>query len=161
MPTPRNREALIIVDLQEGFVTQNNRRVVHNVNQMQAEFHHVYASKFMMDDDSQNERFGRNNLAFEPCPNLHVFEKTTYNAATPEIIQDLQRKGVLRVHICGLETNVCVLATAIALFDAGFRVIVRAEACASASEKYDWDPRRFHDAAMMIMKNMAIHTWGF
>ena len=161
MPTANEREALLIVDLQEGFVTQNNRHVVYHIDRMQTQFHHVYASKFMMDDHDQNERFGRNSLAFEHNPNTHVFEKTTHNAATPEIIRDLQGKGINTVHICGLETNVCVLATAIALLDAGFTVTVRAEACASNSAKYDWGPERFHEAAMMIMKNMAIHTWGF
>lgn len=154
--TPSNaRAALLIIDLQEDFVTEDNRHVSYNATQLQTEFSHIYASIFIS-DDCQNERTGQKNLAFEPNRTATIFEKMTHSAATPEIIQDLQEKGIDTVHICGLESNVCVLATAIALLDAGFDVIVRTEACASNSTKYDWDAERFHEAAMMIMKNMAI-----
>ena len=158
MTMPNDREALLIIDLQKAFVTKNNRHVIYNANQLQREFSHIYASKFIA-DDSQSKRDGHKFLAFEPNRTASIFEKRTYSAATPEIIQDLQEKGIDTVHICGLESNVCVLATAIALLDAGFDVIVRTEACASNSTKYDWDTERFHEAAMMIMKNMAIQIW--
>ena len=155
MTRSNDRAALLIIDLQEDFVTKDNRHVSYNATQLQTEFSHIYASKFIP-DDCENERTGQKNLAFEPHRMAKIFEKSTYSAATPEVIQDLQRKGIDTVHICGLESNVCILSTAIALLDAGFDVIVRTEACASNSKKSDWDAERFHEAAMMIMKNMAI-----
>ena len=158
MALSNEREALLIIDLQEDFVTEDNCHIIYHVNQLQTEFSHIYVSKDIS-DVRQKERAGRKNLAFEPHRMAKIFEKSTYSAATPEVIQDLQRKGIDTVHICGLESNVCVLSTAIVLLDAGFDVIVRTEACASNSAKYDWDSERFHEAAMMIMKNMAIQVW--
>ena len=154
-------EALMVIDLQKGFIDKNNQQVVWQAQDLQKQYQYVYVSMFMSDDDDFNERFGRTELAFKPREDARVFHKSTHNAATPEVIADLKSRGVRDIHLCGVETNVCVLATAIALLDADFTVVVHVDACASSSTKYDWDGSRFHEAAVMIMKNMAIHTWGF
>lgn len=161
MVNPTKFEALIIVDLQEGFINRSNQHVVSRVERLQHQYQYVYASQFMLDTQEQNEMFLRENLAFAPREDAKIFQKSTHNAATNEIIQDLRSTGVQQVHVCGVETNVCVLATAIALLDEGFYVVVRTEACASNSRKYDWDEEKFHRAALMMMKNMSIRTWGF
>ena len=52
-----------------------------------------------------------------------------------------------------------LLATTVALLDEDFYVAVRPEAWASNRTKYDWDEDRFHETALMVMKNMGIRTW--
>ena len=160
MATATNSASLLIVDLQEGFVTPRNQHVIGRVEQLQEAYQYVYASKFILDTDDQNRRMGRQNLAFTPRDEARIFEKSTHSAATAEIIEDLRSKGVRQVHVCGIETNVCALATTVALLDEDFYVAVRPEAWASNSTKYDWDEDRFHETALMVMKNMGIRTWG-
>ena len=161
MPRTTRSEVLIIVDLQEGFINPRNQHVVRRVERLQQEYWYVYVSKFMLDTDEQNEEFRRNNLAFTPREDAMIFDKFTHSAATTEIIKDLRSKGIREVHLCGVETNACVLATAIALLDGNFYVVVSTEACASNSTKRDWDEDSFHYAGLMVMKNMGIRTWGF
>jgi nicotinamidase-related amidase/GNAT superfamily N-acetyltransferase len=67
-----------------------------------------------------------------PLPELNpeVFAKTGYGAASPLPLTEL---GIYdTVYVAGADTDACVLATALALFDAGVRVVVREDLCWSA-----------------------------
>ena len=43
----------------------------------------------------------------------------------------LREGGITEIHICGIDTEGCVLKTAVDLFDAGVRPVVLVVACAS------------------------------
>jgi nicotinamidase-related amidase len=68
-------------------------------------------------------------------PPAHVCDRWTYSAfGAPELIRSLRGRGVTTVILTGGETDVCVLATVLSAIDAGYRVILVADALCSTSD---------------------------
>jgi nicotinamidase-related amidase len=62
---------------------------------------------------------------------LPVIDKTTFSAFGPEMGALMQSAGASALVLCGVSTECCVLATAIAAADAGVPVRIVRDACAS------------------------------
>jgi nicotinamidase-related amidase len=60
-----------------------------------------------------------------------VFSKTTYTAINEETLQFIKEKGISEAYIVGIDTDCCVLATAIDLFQNRVRPYVLEYYCAS------------------------------
>lgn len=65
---------------------------------------------------------------------------------SPALLQALQRDAITTVAVCGVDTDACVMATALGLFDAGFETFVVSDACASSGGQ------EYHEAAIKILK---------
>ena len=46
-----------------------------------------------------------------------VLEKRTYTALTPELMTYLKENKIKDIYLCGIDTDACVLKTAIDLFE--------------------------------------------
>ncbi|HSC34537.1 MAG TPA: hydrolase [Thermodesulfobacteriota bacterium] len=69
---------------------------------------------------------------------FHPVEKLVFSCArSPEFMDALKDHGRSSVILCGVETHVCVLQTAIDLVNDGYRVYVPADAVVSRKE-IDW-----------------------
>jgi nicotinamidase-related amidase len=69
------------------------------------------------------------------APPAAVVDKPTYSAwEAPAFAPALQALGARTLILSGVETDVCVLATALGAIDRGFRVILAADALGSSSE---------------------------
>ncbi|KAE8593525.1 hypothetical protein XENTR_v10019175 [Xenopus tropicalis] len=63
---------------------------------------------------------------------LKKYEKTSFSMLTPEIEEKLQSIPDLRsIVLCGIETQACIMSTALDLLDKGYDVHVVADACSS------------------------------
>lgn len=145
MSSPR---ALVLVDLQAGFVRDDPG--LQDVAERAAEFARAHAddyalvaaSRFRNEEGSAYWRLVGHDMvdedevalvpAVEELGGL-VVDAPTYSSATPELVQRLQELGVVEVHVCGIDTDQCVLATVFALFDAGFEPVVFEDLVQSAS----------------------------
>lgn len=68
-------------------------------------------------------------------PPAHVVDKDTYSAfESPRFVQLLERLCCRTLIVSGVETDVCVLATALSAVDRGFRVVLTSDAMASGSD---------------------------
>lgn len=77
-------------------------------------------------------------------------EKLVFSCGrSPEFREALERTGRRQVVLCGVETHVCVLQTAIDLQQAGFEVFVAADAVAS---RRDSD----RDAALALLRQAGV-----
>ncbi|KAE8593523.1 hypothetical protein XENTR_v10019175 [Xenopus tropicalis] len=66
---------------------------------------------------------------------LKKYEKTSFSMLTPEIEEKLQSIPDLRsIVLCGIETQACIMSTALDLLDKGYDVHVVADACSSRSQ---------------------------
>jgi nicotinamidase-related amidase len=75
-------------------------------------------------------------------PPGRIVDKYTYSAfGTPVFAQILGELGARTLVISGVETDVCVMATALTAVDLGYRVVIAADAVASSSPAG-------HDAAL-------------
>ena len=137
------QQALLIIDVQRGFVTDATRHVVAAAEALQPRYQHVYATRFINPDESPFRRWLDWHRFSEDSPEIElalslrsdaiVLDKHTYTAVTEQLLSDLQRNGISEVHICGIDTDGCVLKTAVDLFEAGIRPLVLARSCASTA----------------------------
>lgn len=71
--------------------------------------------------------------------NSSKFEKTSFSALLEEEfankIKELKNSGIKQIVICGIETHICVLQTALELMNEGFDVHIVKDACASRNKK--------------------------
>ena len=152
------RSALLIVDVQVGFVNDATRHILPRVEALQKQYAHVYATRFINAEGSPYRRlldwhrFYRDSydvpLAFEPVDCVTVIDKHVYTCVTPAFLDDLRRKGIEEVAICGIDTDACVSACAVDLFENGFRPVLLTEACASHAGA------EYHEAALRILARL-------
>ena len=150
--------ALLIVDVQKGFINAHTEHVVPKVKQLQNQYHHVYATQFTNPEGSPYRRFmgwerfdpssNEVHLAFKPLPNVRILTKHSYSAATEELLKELETNHIREVHLCGIDTDACVLATAISLFEHGVPPVILSYACASTAGA------EYHNAALKILAHL-------
>ena len=150
--------ALLIVDVQVGFVNDATRHIVPKVEALQKRYVHVYATRFINVEGSPYRRLldwhrfyaGSDDvpLAFEPVDGAVVLDKHVYTCVTPDFLRDLRDKGIEEVAICGIDTDACVSACAIDLFENGIRPVLLSDACASHAGA------EYHEAALRILARL-------
>ena len=85
-------------------------------------------------------------LRLHPLSNVVTVPKTDYTLARTDIIDRLLENHITEIHICGIDTDACVTAAALTLFDHNFRPVVLADACASTAGSWH------HSAAITLLQ---------
>lgn len=99
----------------------------------------------------RDDLVGTDDVGYELHPRLRALEgeivvdKWTYGAfASTFLERELRKKGVTRILLCGVLTNVCVFATASQAVDRFIRVCLVEDACAAFSTEW-------HDMALQLI----------
>lgn len=141
---------LIIIDVQKGFVNDATRHLPDRVADLQAGYGSVLATRFVNPEGSAHRRLmgwarfapdsAEAELAFEARAGALIIDKASYTGNETELLERVRVMGAVDVHLCGIATDNCVLAVAVALFEAGLRPVVLADYCAShaGAEYHDW-----------------------
>ena len=150
--------ALLIVDVQVGFINDATRHILPKVEALQKRYKHVYATRFINADGSPYRRllgwhrFYTDSddvpLAFQPVDGVVVLDKYVYTCVTPAFLQDLRDNSIEEVAICGIDTDACVSACAVDLFENGIRPVLLSDACASHAGA------EYHEAALRILARL-------
>ena len=153
-----SNSALLIVDVQVGFVNDATRHILPKVDALQKRYKHIYATRFINAEGSPYRkllgwhRFYANSddvpLAFNPVDSVVVLDKHVYTCVTLAFLQDLRDKGISEVAICGIDTDACVSACAVDLFENGIRPVLLSDACASHAGA------EYHEAALRILARL-------
>ena len=156
------RAALLIVDVQAGFINDATRHILPKVDALQRRYEHVYATRFINAEGSPYRRllgwhrFYADSadvpLAFQPVENAVVIDKHVYTCVTPEFLADLRAKRIEEVAVCGIDTDACVSKCAVDLFENGMRPILISDACASHAGA------EYHDCALRILRRLIGRT---
>lgn len=126
------KKGLLIVDLQEGFapslilVDRIRKLSVHYPVIAMTRFANPVGSLFR----SVIEWNGEGGALCLDLPGVITLEKTGYGL-TAEHLEILKDFRCTEWHICGLETDACVLACAFSLWDAGLCPVVLLDHCQS------------------------------
>ena len=152
----RPHAALVVVDFQKGFLSGVSADLLTRVSAAVDRYEHLAFLTFSNPAGSMYRRHldwhdftpgaAETGIAVAPPERAHLFEKTRYSGATPDLLGWLGRISPEEVHLAGVDTEACVMATAVALFDAGVRPVVLASLCASNSG------RDLHEAALRILR---------
>lgn len=134
---------LLVIDLQNGFVSQATEHVLPRIEALMSGgmFDHVVATRFVNVEGSPYRRLmGWAKLSSPPETDLvpfverlseRVFEKHVYTAVNDEFLAYLDVVGADKVFICGIDTDCCVMKTAVDLFERNRDVSVLAHYSAS------------------------------
>ena len=154
-PAPPPSCALLIVDVQAGFLSPETRHVIAGIERLIPRYAHVIATRFFNPPGSNLrrlvhwERFDRQGtdfpLAIELPDYAIIVDKPVYTCVTSAFLDLLRHCDVSEVHICGIDTDICVTKCAVDLFENGFRPVVLGFACASNGG------RECHEAALKIL----------
>lgn len=137
---------VIVVDVQEGFLTADTRPVLPailgHLDLARGRHEVVIATRFLNRPRSlyETERDWcemTEGPETELAPGVAdrvdlVIPKHGLAPVPGDLLPELRRRGVQRVALCGFDTDQCVLATALLLWDAGIAPQVIAPLCASA-----------------------------
>ncbi len=148
-------EALLVIDIQNGFMEHGSERVVGPVASLVRAWPpgHLYYLKYRNHPGSLYER----HLDWQDCMtagqadlvpeiyvgNAPVFEHFGY-APPPELLAAL--KKYKSVGLCGVDTDACIMAAAFALWEAEIRPFVLEHYSASSGGPH------FHAAALDLIR---------
>jgi nicotinamidase-related amidase len=149
---------LLIIDVQKGFITESTDHIPAIVEALAAQYATVFATRFINPRGSAYrrlihwERFTPGSedtqLAFIPPAGTAVIEKFSYSCIDAGFRARLEMMDATEVHLCGIATDNCVLKCAVDLFEAGYRPVVLAAACASHAGK------DYHDWGLKILRRL-------
>ena len=116
---------LLIVDVQDGFINEYTDHIPNLVEIEQNKYQHIYVTQFFNPLHSPYRRLlgwqemGKDSkgfgLAFTPIKRAIVFQKSIYSSVRPSFLNELKNKKISCVDICGIDTDACVLKTAVDL----------------------------------------------
>lgn len=145
-------KAILVVDVQRFFLHDAPSTLpVKIANEIKAESYETVA--FTVFRNTADSNFVR-SLNWQKCSNdedvvlpsdfdqfvndNNVFERNTYAAFSGTKLKDyLEQRSVTDLTICGVDTDACVLASAFAAFDLGYKVDVNFDLTFSGGELED------------------------
>ncbi|MDZ8110571.1 MAG: isochorismatase family cysteine hydrolase [Nostoc sp. DedQUE12a] len=151
---------LFVIDIQNGFLNQNTSHVVENIKFILEEniFEDVVFTRFINTLDSPyvkylnwHQLFSETEQkivdAIKPFAKV-VFDKNVYTACNQETLTFLKKRNIQIVFICGIDTEGCVLKTAIDFFENN--IITYVLTYYSASNGGD----NYHQAAILVLSQL-------
>jgi nicotinamidase-related amidase len=142
------KPVLVVVDVQNGFITEHSKPVVpvivDLVRRWQAARGDVVFSRYLNYAGSPFERLiGWTKMVDSPetdfvgelapyvGPHTPVVDKHIYTLFTPEGTHLVDERGWTDLYLCGIDTDSCVLKTAVDAFERDLTPWILKDACAS------------------------------
>lgn len=158
------RKALVVIDLQKGFLTKYTRdlpqKIRRFINKRGGEYDLVIFTQYRNHPESNfvkqlgyrgfmvKTRYDIVEELKDLVSKKNLFTKDTYSSfVTKKLPGVLVKNKISEVHIAGVDTEHCVLTFARDAFDRGYKVVVLKNFCRSHS-----DPE-LHRAALKIIED--------
>ena len=152
-------DLLLIIDMQEGFRYAESEFIVPNILKLIKAFNgKIIFSKFI---GSQNSLF-KTQLNWTKFQNEEErklfselqafgflkFEHEGYTVLNSKLKAYLKDNKITKIYLCGIYTDVCIIKTAMDLFDENFKTFVIKDACNSLHGKKN------HDSAIESLRHI-------
>ncbi len=138
------KKALLIVDVQKGFVNEKTKHIPSLVERLQYNYDLVIATRFINLPDSQYRRLihwsrlspetDEIELAFKPKEATVIIDKYIYSCVDDTFIRLLNDHYIDAVDICGIDTDICVTKCAVDLFERNITPFVLKDYCATHAD---------------------------
>lgn len=136
-----NSRALLIIDIQRGFLNRHTKKLPELAESLQNKYELIYVAKLEYGDRSPFLEIRKStgfcdidrptDLAFQPVSTAKTIVKHGYSALNTELKTELERSDIKQIDLMGMDTDQCVLATALALFDMSITPRILSRYCAS------------------------------
>ena len=154
----KDKSLLLIIDLQKDFINKKTDKLPNKISKLidSNAFDYIAFTKFI---NSENNDFYR-KLNYKCCltedgqnividtKNSKVFCKNVYTALNKEFLEYVHVNNINCIYLCGIDTDACVMKTAVDLFENGLNVKVIENYCMSHSGK------KFHKSAIKMLKKL-------
>lgn len=157
--------ALVVIDMQNGFVNHHSRHAIPAVSDLVAQWYAadrpVIFTRYFNYPDSPYERFFQwrrlqeppetdivSELAEAAAHAYRVIDKDGYTLFTSEAAELIRKSGWTDLVFCGIATESCVLKSAADAFEYGYAPWIVTDACAS-----DAGPD-VHDAGLLVARRL-------
>ena len=167
IPNSKRKKALIIVDVQPGFLNERTSFIVDKIIKLiktvpydlyvdtvfHAEKDSLWQAQQQWILPKDDATHTNQSIAEILRPlNLISFEKTTKSIFKDKSLLEkaLKENDIKEVHLVGLDTNDCILASAYEAFDLGFLTYVIEECCQSSSSD------RLHSHALELLRHQCM-----
>ena len=148
---------LLIIDLQKDFINDNTKHILSRIENTISEkrYDNIAFTRYI----NSTHNICYKKLDFKGClseegqkiaidsNSYKVIDKEAYTGYVEELKNYLIEKDIKEIYLCGLNTDCCVLKTALDLFEAGYEVYVLKDLCAST------EGNQLHLNALEIIKN--------
>ena len=146
MPRPMT-EPLLVVDVQRGFINEFTQHIPARIKCLieRGQYAPVLFTRFVNSPTSPYQTLLRWHACATPpetelvdelaqfADQDRVFTKHGLTGVSDELGDRLRKEGFSRIHVVGIDTDMCVLKTAMDIFDLGIEPIVLVDCCASTA----------------------------
>jgi nicotinamidase-related amidase len=136
-------KCLLIIDVQKGCINEHTAHIPKLVEELQSTYDIVFAAKFYNPVDSFHRKlihwnkFGEGSsdceFAYKPKSDTIIVSKSVYSCVNESFLTKLAALNINEVHLCGLETDICITKNAVDLFESGIVPVVLSKYCASCA----------------------------
>ncbi len=153
-----NKSLLLIIDVQSDFINKNTKDLPKKIEKELTKNRFNFYGFTMFINDINSLFFTK--LNYEGCmdekgkclavnnKNYPIFKKTIYSALNEELKKFIIENNISNIYLCGIDTDACVLKTALDLFENNYNVFVIENLCMSHSGKKN------HDFAIKLLKKL-------
>ncbi|MEH2044874.1 isochorismatase family cysteine hydrolase [Nostoc sp.] len=154
-------EILLVVDMQNGFMSEKCRHIIPTVIKLIEQFlaagKLVKFTRFINTADSNYVKLihwsrlmqeSETSIIDElqPYINNNIFDKPYYSAFTQNFSNFIFLNKISKIYLCGVETDSCILKTAIDSFERGIEPVIIEDASSSHGGQ------QAHDAGIFLLK---------
>ena len=136
----REKSSLIVIDIQEKLlpVIYESERVVDNAVKLINGFKILNSPIYFTEQYPKGLGPTESQIksALDERTAIHKMSFSCFGAG--DLFEELKSKNILQVVVCGIESHVCVMQTALDLISNGFQVQVAADAV-SSRRKFDYE----------------------
>lgn len=136
-------KAIIIIDVQNGFMKASNAYLVRNINRLlnKHTFEHAFYTQFINRPSSMFVKIlnwhdmqeePATSIATNIASNATIWQKSSYGLSKKHLEQ-LTSLNLSQIYLCGTDIDACILAIAFQLFDAGIKPMFIADCCDTSS----------------------------
>ena len=161
MPISKNKNALIVIDVQNYFVNEHTKNIPSRIASFiqKNKFDFIVFTKFV---NHKNSNFFKllnwKKCLRSPDTDIHpilekfvnksnVFEKAYYSVfKSNKLVKFLKKNNINNIFLCGIDIDACVLASAFDGFDSGYKIHILKDLSLSHSGK------KLDTAALKIIK---------
>ena len=139
-----NQNALLIVDVQNGFINDKTKHIPTLVEKLQDNYNLVIATRFINLLDSPYRRLikwdhlspesDEIELAFKPKEGTIILDKYIYSCIDDSFVSLLKENDIDAIDICGIDTDICVTKCAVDLFERNITPFVLKDYCATHAD---------------------------
>lgn len=143
------KSCLVLIDIQSGFLTPYTNKVIAEIERIlcshKDDFDHIVATRFVNADGGPFVRIMKWNNIMDAESTVvdqyiegiseRVFEKNLYSCFTAEFESFLIENRITKVYFAGIDTDCCVLKSAVDCFEKNLDVEILLNACASTGGK--------------------------